>query len=92
MSDPIPITPKDGFAVTPGIIALILQYGLQYGIPAIAAIVKLFQTTNPTDADWAALIASCSITARQQMLAALQKAGIDPASPQGVALLALTPA
>ena len=78
--------------MNPALIALILQYGLQYGPPAIAAIVKLFQTTAPTQADWDLLIASCTITARQQMTATLKNQGIDPASPQGVALLALTPA
>jgi len=33
-------------------IALILQYTIKFGIPAGEAVVKLFQTPNPTQADW----------------------------------------
>lgn len=77
--------------MTPQIIALILQYGLQFGPGIISTVVKLFSGTVPTQADWDALIAKCSTTARQQMLVTLTSNGIDPASPQGLALLALTP-
>ena len=73
-------------------ISLILAAIEKYGPPAALAISKLFQAANPTPEDWQALIAATSITARQQMMATLAAHGIDPASPQGVALLALTPA
>jgi hypothetical protein len=74
-------------------IALILQYGLQYGPQVIGAVVNLFNKSPaaPTQADWDALIAKCSTTARQQMLATLTANGIDPNSPQGQALLSLVP-
>ena len=74
-------------------ISLILNYGLTYGVQAISAVVNLFSKAPaaPTPEDWAALIAKCSTTARQQMLATLTANGIDPASPQGIALLALVP-
>lgn len=73
------------------LLAVILQYGLQYGPAAIAAIVKLFQTAAPTESDWQALLTATSTTARQQMLATLAAHGIDPASDQGKAFLALVP-
>jgi hypothetical protein len=49
------------------------------------------QAGGPTAADWTTLEASCAVTGRQQMLTVLAAHGIDPASPQGVALLALFP-
>jgi len=45
-----------------------------------------------TQADWDTLLSLGKQNARSQMLLALAQNGIDPASPQGVALLALTPA
>jgi len=42
-----------------------------------------------TPAQWATLVASLNQTAHDKMLAQLAAAGIDPASPQGVAMLAL---
>lgn len=76
--------------------ALLLQLlpvVLPYGVQAVTQLIKIFSSsTAPTQADWDALVALTQTTARQQMLATLQKHGIDPASPQGVALLALTPA
>ncbi len=76
-------------AVLPSIIDLITKYG----VPAAKTLWTMFsQTGGPTAADWTALEASCATTARQQMLATLAAHGIDPNSPQGQALLALTPA
>ena len=66
---------------------------LQYGVPFVEQLFKMFNNpSGPTQADWDALKAASATTARQNMLASLARAGIDPASPQGVALLALTPA
>lgn len=78
--------------MNPALLAVILEYGLRYGPAAIAAIVKLFQTSAPTADDWAALLASTATTARQQMLATLAAHNIDPNSDQGKAFLALVPA
>jgi len=68
------------------LIPIILQYGL-----AVAE--KLFQlwssNATPTQADWDALKALGSTTRKQDLTAALIRNGIDPASPQGQALLAL---
>jgi hypothetical protein len=65
---------------------------LQYGVPFAEQLFKMFSsTTGPTQADWDALKAATTVTARQQALAAFARAGIDPASPQAVALLALIP-
>lgn len=72
------------------IIALILQYALQYGPGIIADLVSLFtKVGGPTAEDWTALIAKTSVTAKQQMLATLAAHNIDPASDQGKAFLAL---
>jgi hypothetical protein len=74
------------------IIALILQYGLQYGPTIIADLVSLFtKVGGPTAEDWAALIAKTSTTARQQMLSTLAAHNIDPNSDQGKAFLSLVP-
>lgn len=78
--------------MNPALLAVILEYGLKFGPPAIAAIVKLFQTAAPTAEDWQALLTATATTARQQMLATLQAHGIDPNSEQGKAFLALVPA
>jgi len=76
----------------PAALAALLPLIVQYGIPAVQQLVKMFtQANGPTDADWNTLKALTQTTARQQMLATLQAHNIDPASPQGVALLALTP-
>lgn len=80
--------------MSPAIIALILQYALQYGPGTIQAIVALFSNpagAAPTPEQWQALIALTTTTARQQMMDSLKRAGIDPASDQGKAMLALTP-
>jgi hypothetical protein len=74
-------------AILPSIIQLIVTYG----VPAAEQIYKMFSApAGPTQADWDQLKTLTSTTARQQMLAVLAAHGIDPASPQGVALLALT--
>lgn len=71
---------------------LILGYIDKLGPPIVAAVVKMFtQPGGPTQSDWDNLLKLTSTTARQQMLQVLQAHGIDPASPQGIALLALTP-
>lgn len=77
--------------LTADLLATILKYVLQYGPGALQAIVDLFKSGNPTQEQWQALLAATQSTARQQMLAALVRAGIDPNSDQGKAMLALTP-
>ncbi len=81
--------------MTTSVIALILQYGIQYGPGVIQSIVRLFETpagTLPTAKQWQDLIDATGKTARQQMMESLVRAGIDPNSPQGQAMLVLTPA
>lgn len=64
----------------------------KYGVPFVASLVSMFsKSTAPTQADWDALAKLTSTTARQQMLDTLVAHNIDPASPAGLALLALTP-
>ncbi len=64
----------------------------QYGIPFAESLwTKWTSGKDPTAQDWADLKALAGQTAKSQMLAALGRAGIDPASPQGVALLAEVP-
>ena len=78
------------------VVALITQLAplfVQFGVPFVEQVYKMFSNpTGPTQADWDSLKTTTSITARQQMLATLAAHNIDPNSPQGVALLALTPA
>lgn len=75
-----------------GTLTMLVPLLVQYGVPAVEQIYKMFtQPNGPTQADWDALKTLTSTTARQQMLATLAAHNIDPASPQGVALLALTP-
>lgn len=70
---------------------LIAQLIAQYGIPFAQEIDRLVKANLPlTQADWDKLNALAAQTARTKMLSALQSAGIDPASAQGQALLALT--
>lgn len=70
------------------ILPVILQYGVQFAE-------QLWQNMNsgtpPTQAQWDALKALSQQTARTQLLAAFARAGVDPASPNAVALLALVP-
>lgn len=60
----------------------------KYGLPLI---VNLLATFNQPE-DWAGLLKLTSRTARQDMIDTLTAHGIDPASPAGMALIALTPA
>ena len=76
----------------PAALITLIPIILQYGVPAVQQLIAMFnKPAGPTDADWQNLATLTSITARQQMLATLAKHGIDPNSPQGQALLALTP-
>ena len=69
--------------------SLVLKEGLVIAIE----LAKLWrEKTSPTDVEWDALLAKGQQYARQKMLETLTKNGIDPNSPQGQALLALTPA
>jgi uncharacterized membrane protein YebE (DUF533 family) len=74
--------------------ALIIQLLVTYGPAAIQLIDTLIGAAetqgNVTAAQWASLSASLKLSASDHMLAQLKAAGVDPASPQGVALLALT--
>lgn len=64
----------------------------QYGIPLAEQLWQKWSTGSaPTQADWDQLKALAQGSAQSQMLAALARAGIDPNSDQGKALLALTP-
>ena len=70
------------------IIALIISQG----IPVAEKLWQLWQNkTTVTQTDWDTLKELGKVDARAKMLLALARNGIDPASPQGVALLALTP-
>lgn len=76
----------------PAALVTLLPILVPYGIQAVSQIIAMFtKSTAPTDADWQALAALTQTTARQQMLNTLAAHNIDPASPQGVALLALVP-
>ena len=75
----------------PALLAL-LPIVLQYGLPAAQQLIAMFQKPDgPTDADWQALSALTTKTARQQMLDTLSLHGIDPNSPQGKSFLSLVP-
>lgn len=73
------------------ILALVLKYGPEAISLAEFLWQKITAGTPPTQADWDQLKALANNTARSQMTAALLKAGIDPNSEQGKALLALVP-
>lgn len=68
---------------------IIAQYGVKF---AQQLYTNMTQGTPPTDAQWATLNTLAEQNAKSQMLLALARNGVDPTSPQGVALLALTPA
>lgn len=62
------------------------------GIPVAFKVYEIWSKGNPpTEAEWQELLALGRTYARAQMLASLARQGIDPASPRGIALLALTP-
>jgi len=71
------------------IIALIQEFG-PTGIAIGEQLYKMFSGgAAPTQADWDQLKALANVSARQKMLDALARAGIDPNSDQGKALLGL---
>lgn len=63
---------------------------VSYGIPFVEYLITLIQNkTTVTAAEWANLKALAGVSGRSELLSRLQANGVDPASPQGVALLAL---
>jgi hypothetical protein len=74
-------------------ISLIIQLLSTFGPSAVNLITTLIAKweTNGTvsSAEWTTLIASINQNAKALMAAQLKAAGIDPASPQGQAMLAL---
>lgn len=63
-----------------------------YGIPFTEYLIKLIENkTQVTPNEWANLKMLASVSAKSELLDRLKANGIDPASPQGVALLALVP-
>jgi hypothetical protein len=71
--------------------AAIIPIIIQYGLPVAESLWQKWTTgAAPTQADWDSLKALASETARDRVLAAMARAvpPIDPASPQGLALLA----
>jgi len=70
------------------IISLLETFGPS-AINLITSLINKWETNGTvTSAEWAALTASLTLTAQDQMKAMLIKAGIALDSPQGVALLA----
>lgn len=70
--------------------AVLIPIIIQYGLPVAEKLFNLFTTgATPTAADWEALKALGTATRKQDMTASLIRNGVDPASPQGQALLAL---
>lgn len=62
----------------------------QYGIPFVEFLINKINTKGEVTADeWAQLKALAAVNAKSELLDRLKAANIDPASPQGVALLAL---
>lgn len=70
--------------------AALIPLIIQYGLPYAEQLWKLWQSnTAPSQADWDQLKVLAQNTAYSRMQDALRQQGIDPASPQGQALLAL---
>lgn len=71
----------------------VIQLIIQGAIPLAEQLWKMFSSQNPqpTQADWDTLKVIAANTARTRMLDALKSNGIDPASPQGQAFMALVP-
>lgn len=65
---------------------LIIQYGLPF---AEFVINKVQQGGTATPEEWAQAKLLANVSAKSEMIDRLKAAGIDPASPQGVSLLAL---
>lgn len=62
---------------------------LQMGVPAVAKLIALWENgAQVNTANFAELLAMTAQTARDRVLKVLKDNGIDPASPQGTALLA----
>ncbi len=74
-------------------VSVLVTLLLQYGLPFVEKILLMWTSPNATvtQADWDSLKALAQNNARTQMLAALSRAGIDPNSPQGIALLGQVP-
>ena len=74
-------------------IALIVQLLTTFGPSAVQLISTLISTWESngivTAAQWTTLAASLTLTAQDQMKKQLLAAGIDPTSPQGIAMLNL---
>ena len=71
--------------------ATIISLIITQGIPAAEKLWQIWQSKAAvTQADWDSLKALSNQTARSNMLLALARNGVDPASPQGQAFLALT--
>ena len=69
---------------------MIAQLIIQVGWPMAQQIITNIQSkNNVTPADWSALLALAQQTAADRMTLQLKAAGIDPTSPNAVALLAL---
>ncbi len=72
---------------------ILIQDAIQYGPAAFAYVEKVYQLwatgAPPTSADFDALRALLAQTAADRMKANLIAAGVDPASPQGAALISL---
>jgi len=73
-------------------VQLIVQLLVAFGPSAIQLVDQLIAKWESngavTAAEWTTLRQAATQTAKDRMLLQLQTAGIDPASPQGVALLA----
>lgn len=62
----------------------------QYGLPVAEALWRKWESgQNPTNDDWKELNTLVARQAQDRMLAALQRAGIDPQSEKGKEFLAL---
>lgn len=73
--------------------ATIITLIISQGLPVAEKLWQLFsKNAPPTQEDWNALLALGKVNARQQMMMALARNGIDPNSPEGQSFLALTPA
>ena len=74
-------------------VSLILSLLSTFGpsaVKLITALIAKWETNGSvTSAEWAALSASLTQSAKDRMTLQLVAAGIDPASPQGVSMLSL---
>jgi hypothetical protein len=71
------------------VISLLTTFGPS-AVQLITSLISKWETNGSvTAAEWAALTVSLTQTAQDRMKAQLVAAGIDPTSPQGLAMLAL---